>query len=239
MIGDSFLGSTFIALLAGVPLTLQLVVLSVTAGAVLAYGLATMRVSGKLSLDLLARAYVFVFRGTPLLVQIFAIYYGLGQFPSVRHSVLWPWLRQPYWCAILALALNTGAYASEIIRGGLLSVPAGQIEAAMACGMSRFTRYRRVILPLAIRQMLPAYSNEVIVMVKSTALASTITMMEVTGIAAKLISASYRPIEIFACAGALYLAVNFVVGRLFAAMEFALSSERRAAPSLPGPVVRS
>src|SRR5690606_26258396 len=190
-----FLLETFVQLCRGIPLTLQLMALSVISGAVLATILATMRLSGNLVLDLIARGYIFVLRGTPLLVQLYIIYYGLSQFPELRRSFLWPFLREPYWCAVLALALNTAAYSAEIIRGGVLSVATGQIEAAHAYGMSGFTLVRRILAPQALRQMLPAYSNEVILMVKSTALASTITMMEVTGLAAKLISATYRPVE--------------------------------------------
>lgn len=110
---------------------------SVAAGTVLAFGLALMRVSRRWWLDLPARFYIFAFRGTPLLVQIYIIYYGLSQFPELRHSFIWPFLRDAYWCAMTALALNTAAYSAEIMRGGLLSVPAGQIEAAKACGMGR------------------------------------------------------------------------------------------------------
>ncbi|PSJ56077.1 ABC transporter permease [Pseudaminobacter soli (ex Li et al. 2025)] len=226
-----FLYETLTTLLGGIPLTLQLALLSMVAGTFLAFGLALMRVSGNWWLDCPAQFYIFVFRGTPLLVQVYIIYYGLSQFPSLRHSVLWPFLREAYWCAIIALALNTAAYSAEIIRGGLLSVPAGQVEAARACGMSKLLLFRRIVLPLALRQMLPAYSNEIILMVKSTALASTITLMEITGIAAKLISESYRPVEVFVCAGATYLAINFFVARLFAGIETLMSPERRNLPA--------
>ncbi len=139
-----FLRETLLLLLSGVPLLLQLAFFSIAAGAVLAVLLALMRLSGNPALDVPARCYVFVFRGTPLLVQIFLIYYGLGQFPAIRESFAWPFLRQPYWCALLALTLNTAAYSSEIIRGGILSVPFGQIEAARACGMSRWLIFRRI-----------------------------------------------------------------------------------------------
>ena len=121
-------------------------------------------------------------------MQIFLIYYGLGQFPEIRQSFLWPFLREPYWCALLALTLNTAAYSSEIIRGGILSVPFGQIEAARACGMSRWLIFRRITVPQGLRVALPAYGNEIILMTRSTALASVITLMEVTGIASKIIS---------------------------------------------------
>jgi octopine/nopaline transport system permease protein len=214
-----------------VPLTLQLALLATMLGAVLALALAAMRVSGVAILDAAARLYVFAFRGSPLLVQIFLIYYGLGQFRAVRSSVLWPFLREPYWCAVLALTLNTAAYASEIIRGGLLAVPHGQIEAARACGMSRSLAFRRIILPLALRQALPAYGNELIIMVKATSLASIITLMEITGIAAKLVSETYRVIEVFVVAGALYLVINFALTRLVMAVEYWLTPHLRPAPA--------
>ncbi|MBA8820193.1 ABC transporter permease [Ochrobactrum sp. P6BS-III] len=218
-----FYTESFLAMMAGVPLTLQLAAISIVCGAILALLFAMMRLSGISVLDRIARLYVFVFRGTPLLVQIFIIYYGLSQFSTIRYSFLWPVLREPYWCAIIALTLNNAAYASEIIRGGLLSVPHGQIEAAKACGMSRFTCFRRVVMPLAIRQALPGYGNEMISMIKATSLASIITLMEVTGIAAKLIAESYRVIEVFVIAGAIYLAINFVLTRLLLIAEYRLT----------------
>ncbi len=218
-----FYTESFLAMMGGVPLTLQLATISIVCGAILALLFAMMRLSGISVLDWIARLYVFVFRGTPLLVQIFIIYYGLSQFSTIRYSFLWPVLREPYWCAIIALTLNNAAYASEIIRGGLLSVPHGQIEAAKACGMSRFTCFRRVVMPLAIRQALPGYGNEMISMIKATSLASIITLMEVTGIAAKLIAESYRVIEVFVIAGAIYLAINFVLTRLLLIAEYRLT----------------
>ncbi|WP_273770968.1 ABC transporter permease, partial [Brucella intermedia] len=169
-----FYSDAFFQMLGGVPLTLKLAASSIVFGAFLALLFALMRLSGLTVLDWIARLYVFVFRGTPLLVQIFIIYYGLSQFPAIRYSFLWPILREPYWCAIIALTLNNAAYASEIIRGGLLSVPHGQIEAAKACGMSSFTCFRRIVMPLAIRQALPGYGNEMISMIKATSLASII-----------------------------------------------------------------
>ena len=182
---------------------------------------------------------MFVFRGTPLLVQIFLIYYGLGQFPEVRASFLWPFLREAFWCALLALTLNTAAYGSEIIRGGLASVPLGQVEAGKAAGMSGFLLFRRIIAPIAIRQALPAYSNEVILMVKATSLASIITLMEVTGIAQKLIAQTFRAIEIFIVAGLIYLVSNRVITRVLLFIEYRLSPHLRDAPdtSRPNPAL--
>ena len=233
-----FLGQTLMLLLSGVPLLLQLAFFSIAAGAVLAVLLALMRLSGNPVLDYSARGYVFVFRGTPLLVQIFLIYYGLGQFPEIRQSFVWPFLREPYWCALLALTLNTAAYSSEIIRGGILSVPFGQIEAARACGMSRSLIFRRITVPQGLRVALPAYGNEIILMTRSTALASVITLMEVTGIASKIISETFRAVEVFVCAGAIYLILNFAISRGIALLERRLSPQTRepvAPANLPEP----
>ncbi|WP_029010344.1 ABC transporter permease [Azospirillum halopraeferens] len=215
-------------LLSGLPLTVQLVALAEVLGLGVAMGTALMRLSTSRIADAVARAYVFVFRGTPLLVQIFLIYYGLGQFPVIRESVLWVFLREPYWCAVLALMLNTGAYTSEIIRGAILSVPHGQMEAARACGMSRFLMFRRIVAPIAVRQALPAYGNEVILMVKASSLASTITLLEITGLARRLIAQTYAVFEIFILAGAIYLALNFLITRLIRFAEWRLTPYLRA-----------
>ena len=229
----AFMRDTFLRLLEGVPLTLNLTFTSVAFGAVFAMLFALMRMSGVTVLDWIARAYVFVFRGTPLLVQIFLIYYGLGQFrPTLQELGLWGFFREPYWCAILALTLNTAAYSSEIIRGGLQSVPHGQVEAARACGMSGFLLFRRIVFPIAVRQALPAYGSEIILMVKATSLASIITMMEITGIAQKLISQTFRAVEVFVVAGALYLLINFLVTRAIYAIEWWLSPHLRRAPAV-------
>jgi len=228
-VDSDFLLQTLRLLISGVPLTLQLAFYSIAAGAVFAVLLALMRLSGSRVLDYAARSYVFVFRGTPLLVQIFLIYYGLGQFPEIRQSLLWPFLREPYWCALLALTLNTAAYSSEIIRGGILSVPFGQIEAARACGMSRALIFRRIVVPQGLIVALPAYGNEIILMTRSTALASVITLMEVTGIASKIISETFRAVEVFVCAGAIYLILNFAISRAIALLERRLSPQARGA----------
>jgi octopine/nopaline transport system permease protein len=147
----------------------------------------------------------------------------------VRDSIFWPFLRQPYWCAILALSLNTAAYGSEIIRGGLQSVPAGATEAARVSGMSGLLLYRRIILPLAIRQALPTYGNEMVIMVKSTSLASIVTLMEVSGISYAIISETYRALEVFLCAGSIYLALNFLLTRAIAGVEYWLNPHLRMA----------
>jgi octopine/nopaline transport system permease protein len=227
MMDFQFVADTVLSLLSGVPKTLQLAAISISVGAVLAVILACLRLYGPWPVRTLVRGYVFAFRGTPLLVQIFLIYYGLGQLSAVRHSFLWVYLREPFWCAVLALALNTAAYGAEIIRGGILSVPYGQVEAAWACGMSGFKTFRRIIFPVALRQALPAYSNEIILMVKSTSLASIITLMEVTGIAYKIISETYNAVPVFVCAGGIYLFINFIVTRVLQYFERRLTPHLR------------
>lgn len=228
-----FLYETFLSLLGGVPLTLNLAVIAMTCGTVMAFALALMRISPFWFLRIIAFGYVTAYRGTPLLVQIFLIYYGFGQFrPTLQALGMWAVFREPYWCAIIALSLNCGAYASEVLRGGLLSVPRQQVEAARSVGMSRTLLYRRIVLPVAIRQALPAYGSEIIIMIKSTSLASVITLMEVTGTAAKLVSESYRVIEVFAAAGAIYLLINFVLAMAVALLERILSPHQRAQRTL-------
>lgn len=217
-------------LLAGLPLTLELAGTSILLGFILALGLALAQQGDRAIATVPIRLFVAIFRGTPLLVQIFLIYYGMGQFrPFLKEAGLWWLFREPYWCAILALTLNTGAYGSEILRGAIKNVPRGIPEAAKALGMSRLLTLRFIVLPLAFRQAIPAYGNEIILMVKGTSLASIITLMEVTGIAQGLISQSYRAIEVFIAAGAIYLALNFAIVRGLNALEIRLTPYRSRA----------
>jgi len=220
---------TFPKLLVGLNITIQLVTISLFVGFCLAIGLALLRLSNNLFLNFFAKSYVFYFRGTPLLVQIFLIYYGIAQFELIRESFVWSFFKEAYWCGILALTLNTCAYSSEIIRGGIQSVPFGQIESAKSVGMSRFLLYRRIILPIAFRQALPAYGNEIILMVKATSLVSTITLMEVTGIARLIIAKTFSPVEVFIVAGLIYLTINFIVTRLVNYSEIKLTPYLRHA----------
>ncbi|MBS3652417.1 ABC transporter permease [Pseudaminobacter sp. 19-2017] len=227
----SYMVDVFLELLSGVPLTIQLVATSTAAGMILGLLLAFMRMSSSAAVRLFAQTYIFVFRGTPLLVQIFLIYYGLGQFHHTLQDIgLWWFFREPYWCAILALTLNTTAYTGEIFRGGLQSVPFPMIEAGRAFGMSRFVLFRRIVFPIALRQALPAYSNEIILMIKATSLASIVTMMEITGLAYKLISETFRAVEVFVCAAAIYLVLTFVITRVVQGLEWWLSPHLRRDP---------
>jgi octopine/nopaline transport system permease protein len=228
----AFMADSFVRLLGGVPLTLKLASSSVSIGLAMALMLVALMRQPVAPLGWIAHAYVFVFRGTPLLVQVFLIYYGLGQFrPALQEYGIWWLFREPYYCALVALTLNTAAYTAEILRGGLQSVPAGAIEAARAFGMSGVTLYWRIIAPLGLRQALPAYGSEVILMIKATSLASTITLMEITGVAHKLISESFRAVEVFLCAGSIYLVINFTMTAAFLLIERWIAPDLRAAES--------
>ncbi|HDR15116.1 MAG TPA: ABC transporter permease [Desulfobacteraceae bacterium] len=215
-------------ILSGAKITVYLVVISLLIGFMCAVAVALLRRSRFTWLSASTRLYVFVVRGTPLLIQIFLIYYGLGQFAFIRESPLWIVFKEPFWCAIIAMTANTAAYGSEIIRGGLESIPWGQVQASRAFGMSGFLMFRRIIFPLAIRQALPAYGNEIILMVKASSLASTITVMEMTGIANMIMAETYRPLEAFIVAGSFYLALNFIMTRIVQVIEWQLSANLRA-----------
>ncbi len=174
-----------------------------------------MRLSGKWYLSFPAQVYIYIFRGTPILVQIFIIYYGLPQFGFIRGSIFWPILREPMGCAIVALSLNTGAYVSEILRGGVLAVGKGLIEAGSALGMSAYQKFVYITAPIATRIALPAYSNDVISLLKSTALASTITIADMTGIARTIVANTYAPYEIFISLAIVYLIFTFILQKSF------------------------
>ena len=203
----------------GAWLTLQLVGVSVIAGLILALPLGIARSSRHFPVRALPYAYIFFFRGTPLLVQLFLVYYGLAQFDVVRQGPLWPYLRDPYWCAIITMTLHTAAYIAEIIRGAIQNVPPGEVEAARALGMSRSQTLRHIILPRATRIGLPAYSNEVILMLKASALASTITLLELTGMARKIAARTYLHEEMFLTAGLIYLVIAFILMQGFKLLE--------------------
>jgi len=203
------IGGNFTKLLRGTLLTLELVGLAVAVGFGIALPMALARTSENPWLRLPAKLYIFVFRGSPLLVQIFLIYYGLAQFEFIRESFMWPILREAYWCALIAFTINTSAYSAEILRGAIEAVPAGQVEAARAIGMPKATAIRRIILPQAFRIALPAYGNEIIFMLKGSALASTITLLDIMGMARTVIARTYTPVEIFLAAGVLYLLLTW------------------------------
>lgn len=203
----------------GATLTLELVAIAVIAGLILAIPLGIARASRHWPVRTLPYAYIFFFRGTPLLVQLFLVYYGLAQFDAVRASSLWPYLRDPFWCAVITMTLHTAAYIAEILRGAIQAVPSGEVEAARALGMSKWKALFYIVLPRAARIGLPAYSNEVILMLKASALASTVTLLELTGMARTIIARTYMPVEIFFAAGLFYLVMAFVLVQGFRLLE--------------------
>ena len=209
----------FPRLLEGTWVSLQLIFLSVFLGGVFALPLALARISKNPFVSGLPFLYIFFFRGTPLLVQIFLVYYGASQFEVVRESIFWPILREPFWCAIIAFTLNTSAYTAEIFRGAIQAIPVGEVEACKTVGMTKVQMYRRVLLPRAFGIVLPAYGNEIILMLKGSALASTITILDLTGMARTIIARTYTPIEIFLAAGVIYLAISMVVIAVFKQIE--------------------
>ena len=202
---------SFFKIVEGIPLTLQVVSISTILGIFLAVAVALMRISGNRLMSLPAYYFVYLIRGTPLLLQLYFVYYGLSQFEVIRESILWPILKEPYWCGIITLTISTGAYSSEIIRGGILSVSKNYIEASGALGLSQIKTFMLVTLPITVRQALPAYGNELILMVKASSLISIVTLMEITGIARTIISKTYAPVEIFLVAGSIYLVINFII----------------------------
>jgi His/Glu/Gln/Arg/opine family amino acid ABC transporter permease subunit len=204
------ISESIVPLLKSSLLTLNLTVLSLAVGLCLALPLALGRLSRNRWIAGFCFAYIYYFRGTPLLVQIFLVYYGLPQIGLTLSA---------YVSALLSLSLNTAAYTAEIIRGGILAVPAGEIESAHAMGMTRRQVLQRIILPQMIGFALPAYGNEIILQIKATSLASTITLMDLTGMARTLAAETYAPLEIFSIAGVIYLAIVFSTSKLVTGLE--------------------
>jgi His/Glu/Gln/Arg/opine family amino acid ABC transporter permease subunit len=217
----------------GAWLTVQLTALSMLIGLVCALPVALARLSPNPLLSWPAYAYMFYFRGTPLLVQIFLIYYGSGQFVSELRSLgLWQFFREPYFCAVLTLTLNTAAYTAEILRGAIQAVPFGEVEAGRAFGMSRALILRRVILPKAFRLALPAYTNEVIFLFQATSLVSIITIMDLTGVGRVIIAETFRTFEVWIFVGLCYLAMSYGILYLLKRLEYRLSGHLRAGPAV-------
>ena len=200
----------------GVQATIVLFFTAALAGNVLALPVALLRMSKHKWLRYPAMAFILAFRGTPLLVQTYLLYYGLAQFDFIRESVLWkPILSQAWWCALIAFTLNTAAYTTEFLRGAIEATPHGEVEAAKASGMSYWTRIRRVILPNSFRRALPAYSNEVIFMLHGSVVASTITLQDILGVGRWLNGRYYLPYEGFVAAAILYMILVFGIARIF------------------------
>ena len=211
--------NSFPKLLNAAVVTLKLLSVSLIVGLFIGLLFAILRLNENIFINKFAYGYSYVFRGTPLLVQIFIIYFGLGQIESLRSSFLWVILKEPYWCAIIAFALNTGAYTSEILRSAFQTIKPGIIEAGKSLGISNKIIFYKVQIPIAIRQSLPAYGNEIILMLKGTSLASTVTLMDLTGVAKYIISTTFKPIEVFIVAGGIYLFMTFIVHNVIKFLE--------------------
>ncbi len=214
----------------GTLLTVELVGIALIIGGLLAIPIALARVSNNPLLWTPAYGYIFFFRGTPLLVQIFLVYYGSGQFRHFFEDIgLWTALREAYWCAIITLSLNTAGYTAEILRGGIQAVPHGEVEAAKAAGMSRSLIYRRVIFPRAYRIAMPAYGNEIIFMIKGSALVSFIALFDLMGWTRAIFARSFG-LEVYVYAAVIYLVLTYLVSRLIKFVEYRLSPDLRPPP---------
>ena len=211
--------SSFPKLLNATLVTLKLLSLSLIFGLILGLFFAILRLNKNIILNRFSYFYSYIFRGTPLLVQIFIIYFGLGQIEFLRSSFLWIILKEPYWCAIIAFSLNTGAYTSEILRSAFETINKGFIEAGDSLGISKRIIFYKIQIPIAIRQSLPAYGNEIILMLKGTSLASTVTLMDLTGVAKYIISTTFKPIEVFIVAGGIYLFMTFIIHNFIRYLE--------------------
>ena len=211
--------SSFPKLLNAAVITLKLLSVSLIIGLFIGLFFAILRLNKNIFINRFAYGYSYVFRGTPLLVQIFIIYFGLGQIEYLRSTVLWVILKEPYWCAIIAFALNTGAYTSEILRSAFQTIKPGIIEAGKSLGISNKVIFYKIQIPIAIRQSLPAYGNEIILMMKGTSLASTVTIMDLTGVAKYIISTTFKPIEVFIVAGGIYLFMTFIIHNVIKFLE--------------------
>ena len=211
--------TSFPKLLNATVVTLKLLSLSLLFGLFIGLFFAILRLRNNIFLNKLAYGYSYVFRGTPLLVQIFIIYFGLGQIEYLRTTILWVVLKEPYWCAIIAFALNTGAYTSEILHSAFQTIKPGFIEAGKSLGISNKIIFYKIQIPIAIRQSLPAYGNEIILMMKGTSLASTVTLLDLTGVAKYIISTTFKPVEVFIVAGGIYLFMTFIIHNLIKYLE--------------------
>ena len=213
------MATSFPKLLNATLVTLKLLSLSLIFGIIIGLFFAILRLNKNIFLNKFSYFYSYIFRGTPLLVQIFIIYFGLGQIEYLRSSFLWIILKEPYWCAIIAFSLNTGAYTSEILRSAFETINKGFIEAGDSLGISKKIIFYKIQIPIAIRQSLPAYGNEIILMLKGTSLASTVTLMDLTGVAKYIISTTFKPIEVFIVAGGIYLFMTFIIHNFIRYLE--------------------
>ena len=211
--------NSFPKLLNSTLITLKLLSVSLILGLFIGLGFAILRMNNNKLINKFAYGYSYIFRGTPLLVQIFIIYFGLGQIEYLRTTFLWVVLKEPYWCAIIAFSLNTGAYTSEILRSAFQTIKPGYLEAGRSLGIPSKIIFTKIQIPIAIKQSLPAYGNEIILMLKGTSLASTVTLMDLTGVAKYIISTTFKPVEVFIVAGGIYLFMTFIIHNVIKYLE--------------------
>ena len=211
--------NSFPKLLNATLITLKLLSVSLILGLFIGLGFAILRMNNNNLVNKFAYGYSYIFRGTPLLVQIFIIYFGLGQIEYLRTTFLWVVLKEPYWCAIIAFSLNTGAYTSEILRSAFQTIKPGYLEAGRSLGIPSKIIFTKIQIPIAIKQSLPAYGNEIILMLKGTSLASTVTLMDLTGVAKYIISTTFKPVEVFIVAGGIYLFMTFIIHNVIKYLE--------------------
>ena len=211
--------NSFPKLLNATLITLKLLSVSLILGLFIGLGFAILRMNNNKLINKFAYGYSYIFRGTPLLVQIFIIYFGLGQIEYLRTTFLWVVLKEPYWCAIIAFSLNTGAYTSEILRSAFQTIKPGYLEAGRSLGIPSKIIFTKIQIPIAIKQSLPAYGNEIILMLKGTSLASTVTLMDLTGVAKYIISTTFKPVEVFIVAGGIYLFMTFIIHNIIKYLE--------------------
>ncbi len=203
----------------GIGITISLMLLGLILGLAIALFLTLVSYSKSKTIQLLVYVYTFIIRGTPLLVQIFIIYYGSGQLDFIRNSFLWSILKHPFGCAVVALAINSSGYCVALFRGMINSIPKGEFEACKALGMSRLQMSFKIIAGRFIRITIPAYSNEVIIILKSTSLASTITLMDLMGVTHELIAETYSTLPYLLIAGVCYLLINLIIIKIFKHIE--------------------
>ena len=219
----------FPQVMSGLWLTILLLAASVVFGMLLAIPLGLAQAAGPRWLAWPARAFCTFIRGTPLLVQIWFLYYGIGTLfplvPEIRQSFVWPFLREGIYYAIFALSLSYAGYEGEVMRGAFLGVPKGELEAARSFGMPPLTLLRRIWLPRAVRLVLPTLAGEMVGQLKSTPLVSTITVMELAGVGSMIRQNTYRT-EPLLLVAAVYMCLTFIIVWLFSRVERMVPQKR-------------
>lgn len=198
----------------GIIITIQLTAVSLSIGALLGVSIAIVGISKNKYLKLIADTLVYIIKGTPMLVQIFLLYYGLAQLTIIKQSYLWYLFKKPFFCASVALSINSAAYMCSLIKNAITSIPKGQILAGQTLGLQKSTIVKRIIAPQVIKNIIPAYSNEAIILLKSTSLASSITLMDTMGVANNIIAKTYNVTETLIIVALIYIVLNFILTKI-------------------------